>query len=340
MANVMLTWYARADEVAHVKAGLPRGTTVFAPKTRPHLSRFEVGYDDLIKAAPKADAMMGWVVPPGIFEAAKKVKALAWLHAGCDELDFAMLKRRGIKVANIRGGNGIAVAEHAMALMMGIAKRLAERHRWVQEAKWQPIWHPDFIGTMLEGKTLAIIGLGQIGSAVARRAKAFDMHVIGVRRHLKLGGTYVDEVYGPDKLHAVLKRADFTLLSAPLTSETLQMIDAKALAAMKPSAFLINIARGNMIVEQALHDALVKKCLAGYAADVWWTYTNSFPATYHFPIVSRTGLHRLPNVLCTGDQASNADGMTEREIAMGTESLAAFFARKTMPREVDLDLGY
>jgi phosphoglycerate dehydrogenase-like enzyme len=340
MANVMLTWYARADEIARVKASLPRGTVVFAPKTKPHLSRFEVGYDDLIKAAPKADAIMGWVVPPGIWAAAKNLKALAWLHAGCDELDFAMLKRRGIKVANIRGGNGIAVAEHAMALLMGIAKRLAQRHQWVQEAKWQPFWQPEAIGTLLEGKTLAVIGLGQIGSAVARRAKAFDMHVIGVRRHMKLGGSYVDEVYGPEKLHTVLKRADFVLLSAPLTGETLHMIDAKALAAMKPTAFLVNIARGNMIVEQALYEALTKKRLAGYAADVWWNYTNSFPATYHYPVVSRTGLHRLPNVLCSGDQASNADGMTEREIVMGTESLAAFFARKPMPREVDLDLGY
>lgn len=340
MAHIVLTWFATADEVRRVKRGLPKGSTVAAPKERVVLSRFETQFADLAALAPRADALMGWTVPPGIWQRAARFKALAWLHAGCDELDFAMLKRRGVKVANIRGGNGIAVAEHAMALMLGSAKRLVERHRWLQEARWQPIFHPDFRGTLLEGKTLAVVGLGQIGGAVARRAKAFDMKVLGIRRHPRRGGAHADEVHGPEKLHAVLKRADFVVLAAPLTPETAGFIDAKALAAMKPGAHLINIARGNMIVEQDLHAALTGGKLAGYAADVWWNYTESFPATYHYPIVSRTGIQRLANVVCSGDQASSVDTIVDKEIAMGTESLAAFLRGKSMPRQIDLDLGY
>lgn len=341
MANVMLTWYATPDEVARVRRGLPKGSVVLAPRqTRSTMLRFTAHRDDLAAAAPKADAMMGWIMPPDLWGAAKNLKAVAWLHAGCDELDFPMLKRRGIKVANIRGGNGIAVAEHAMALMLGLGKRLVERHRWVEEAHWQPTWHPDYSATLLEGKTVAVVGYGMIGTAVGRRSKAFDMKVIGIRRNPKKGGRYADEIHGPGRLHAVLKRADFVVLATPITKETVGFFDEATFAAMKPRSFLINIARGNLIVEQALHQALTRGQLRGYAADVWWTYENTFPPSYHFPIVSRTGLHKLPNVICTGDQAANVDGITGLEIDMGTESLAAFFRGKRIPREVDLDLGY
>jgi len=338
--KVLLTWYANAGELKLVRAGLPRGTKVWAPAPRPHLSRYEITLEDVAKEARDADAVMGWILPAGLLDAAPKVKALVWLHAGCDELDFAYLKRRGIKVANIRGGNAIAVAEHAMALMLGVAKRLAERHGWFLDARWQPLWNPDFIGTLLEGKTLAVIGLGQIGSAVARRARAFDMRVIGTRRHPKRGARFVDKLYGPDDLHRVLGQADFVVLAVPITRETAHMMDAKAIAAMKPGAFLINIARGNLIEERPLHEALTSGRLNGYASDVWWTYVDALPATYHYPIPSRTGIQRLPNVLATGDQASNVDGITLRLLRMGTESLAAVFRGKRMPREIDLDLGY
>ena len=111
-----------------VRDALPPGTTVVAPPERPHLSRFEVTYDDVAGEAKDADAMIGWVVPEGVFERAGRLRALIWLHAGCDELDFAMLKRRGIEVANVRGANAISVAEHAMALMLGLAKRLLLKH--------------------------------------------------------------------------------------------------------------------------------------------------------------------------------------------------------------------
>ena len=94
------------------------------------------------------------------------------------------------------------------------------------------------------------------------------------------------------------------------------------------------------MVERALHEALTQGRLAGYASDVWWTYTNSFPATYHFPIPSRTGLHKLANVVASGDQASNVDAVKERILEMGAESLAAFARGEAMPRAIDLDLGY
>jgi phosphoglycerate dehydrogenase-like enzyme len=166
------------------------------------------------------------------------------------------------------------------------------------------------------------------------------MTVLGVRRDPKRGGQHADEMHGPARLRAVLKRADFVVLAVPMTRETDRLIDARAIAAMKPGAFLVNIARGNLVAEDALHRALTDGALGGYAADVWWNYTNAFPATYHYPVPSRTGLHLLPNVIGGGGVAADIHGVAEREIAMGAESIAAFLRGKPMPRRIDLDRGY
>ena len=116
-----------------------------------------------------------------------------------------------------------------------------------------------------------------IGTGIAKRAKAFDMRVVGVRRHPALAGEHVDQVLGSDALHEALALADFAVLATPITTETEGFIDAAALACMKPSAMLINIARGNIVQEAPLYEALTSNRLAGYAADVWWTYTDTFP---------------------------------------------------------------
>ena len=337
--KLLLTFAATGAEIDRIRDGMPPGWEVVAPEGH-GMTRFEVRHEDVADLCSGVEAIMGWVVPPRTWDAVSDLKALAWMHAGCDELDFEMLRRRKVQVCNIRGGNAITVAEHAMTLMLGIARRVAQRHQWVQEARWQPTWHPDFSGVALEGRTLAIIGLGMIGTAIARRAKAFDMRVDAIRRHPERGGEFVDSVRGPDALHEVLSEADFVILATPITRETDGFIDAAALARMKSGAFLINIARGNLVVEQALYDALTASNLRGYAADVWWSYTESLPASYHYPIPSRTGLHRLPNVLASGDQAANVEGVTERLLDMGTESLAAVARGEVMPRAIDLELGY
>ncbi len=116
MPHVMLTWYATADEIARVRRGLPKGSTVWAPKARAALSRFETRFEDLAAAAPKADAIMGWVVPPGIWDKAARFKALAWLHAGCDELDFVR-RERGVQRARrtrVHGSSGMADVHDAL----------------------------------------------------------------------------------------------------------------------------------------------------------------------------------------------------------------------------------
>jgi phosphoglycerate dehydrogenase-like enzyme len=341
--KAVLTFFATNAELERIRAKLPGDARVFAPKSRPNLSRLECSLRDLGDELADADAVMGWVMPAGGFGRARSLKALIWLHAGCDELDFAMLRQRGVQVANVRGANAISVAEQAMALMLAVAKRIVVNHNSVLVAHWEPQdrLRPEHRGMMLEGKTLAVIGLGNIGTAIAKRGRAFDMRVIGIRRHPQKGGEHVDAVYGTKDLHKVLGEADFVMLATPITEETAGFINAEAIAAMKPTAVLVNVARGNLIEELPLYEALKAGRLAGFASEVWWHYTNSLPATYHYPIPSRTGLQRLPTVVAAGNRAGVASpGIIDRVIDIGIENLVAFFRGEPMPRAINLDLGY
>jgi phosphoglycerate dehydrogenase-like enzyme len=187
---------------------------------------------------------------------------------------------------------------------------------------------------------LLIVGLGQIGTGIARRAKAFDMKVLGVRRQPERGGDHVDSVHGPSDLLSILPSADYVVLALPLTGDTEQFFGEAEIEAMPSHAFLINIARGNLVQELPLFEALQEGRLAGYAADVWWNYTNAFPATYHFPVPSRTGLHKLPNVLGSGDQGANVEGMVTRNLDRGIQALVEFAAGKPLTGEINLELGY
>lgn len=339
--KVLLTWFATEAEIQRVRRALPAGTEVVAPATRDVISPFEVTYADVADLAADADVIIGRVVPPGIWDKAEKLKCLVWMHAGCDELDFAMLKRRGIRVANNRGANASAVAEHAIALLLAVAKKLIVKHRQVLEARWAPFWTADNMSVLLEGKTLAVIGLGQIGMGIAKRARPFGVRILGVRRHPEKGGdAFVDAVLGPKDLRKALRQADFTVLAAPLTAETRGLIGEREISAMKRGAILVNIARGNLIEEFPLYRALRKGRLGGYGGDVWWHYVNTIPTTYHFPTPSRTNLQHLPNVVCTGDQAARVAEVLDRHVAWAAENAAAFIQGRPMARAVDLDLGY
>ncbi|MFZ1104638.1 MAG: NAD(P)-dependent oxidoreductase, partial [Hyphomicrobiaceae bacterium] len=161
----------------------------------------------------------------------------------------------------------------------------------------------------LTGKTLLVVGLGRIGSRLARLAKAFDMRVLATRRDPAAGAAGADAVYGSDRLHALLGEADIVALACPLTPETEKLIDAAALAAMKPSAHLINVARGRVVDEPALIQALQEGRLAAAALDV----------TAEEPLPAASPLWSLPNVLLTphtaGETRAYEDGVIDLLLA-------------------------
>jgi len=208
---------------------------------------------------------------------APRLKFIQSIGAGTDQFDRAALGAKGIRLASASGVNARAVSEHAMSLILALARRLPEARDNQREKFWRGM-----IGDLaqredeLGGKTLVVVGIGRIGGRLVRLAKAFDMHVIGVRRDPAGGANGADEVHGLASLPALLPRADFVALTCPLTPQTEGLIGAAALAAMKPSAFLVNCARGRCVDEAALVAALGAKRIAGAAIDV--TVEEPLPA--------------------------------------------------------------
>ncbi len=340
LRKVLATWHATVEERATIAAAVGDGVEVVTPDGPAGLSRYECSLEAIAEHLDDAEAIVGWVLPRGALARARSLRLLCWLHAGIDELDQPELARLGVRVCNVRGANAPAVAEHAVALLLALAKRIPVKHQALREGRRTPLWQPGSQGSMLAGRTVTIVGLGSVGTAIAQRLSGFEMRVIGIRRDPSKGGEHVDAVHGPQRLLEVLGLSDYVILALPITEASPWMLGPQELAAFKRGALLVNVARGNLVDEGALADALDDGIVGGYACDVWWNYTDAFPATYHFPTPSRTGLHMRDSVVGSGDQANNAEDVRERDIEFGASSLRQFQRGEELTLAVDLERGY
>src|SRR5215471_12654207 len=226
----------------------------------------------------------------GLLDHAKKLRFVQSIGAGTDQFPRDELAQRGIRLASARGVNYRAVAEHAMALILALSRRLPEARDNQTGRVWRGmIGDPSRREDELGGKTLLIVGLGQIGGRLAELARPFDMRVIGLRRNPAAGRGAADAVHAMGDLGSLLPKADFVALTCPLTRETENLIDAEAFARMKPSAYLVNVARGRVVDEAALIEALAAGHVAGAGLDV----------TAEEPLAASSPLWGMPQVLIT-----------------------------------------
>ncbi|HET7884068.1 MAG TPA: D-2-hydroxyacid dehydrogenase [Acetobacteraceae bacterium] len=222
------------------------------------------------RRAPEADVIVvSGLWHNGLIPVANRLRFVQSIGSGTDQFDRAELTARGIRLASAAGVNARAVAEHAMSLILALARRLPE----ARDNQAQRVWR-GMIGDLTQredemgGKTVLIVGLGRIGGRLAQLAKAFEMKVVGFRRDPAAGAGAADSVHALADLPQFLPAADFVVLTCPLVPETRGLIDAKALGLMRRSAFLVNTARGGCVVEAALIDALRAGAIAGAALDV------------------------------------------------------------------------
>lgn len=240
-----------------------------------------------------------------------KLRFVQSVSAGTDQYDKAAFAAAGIRLASGQGANERAVSEHAMALILTLTRQI-HLARDNQTAKtWRPM-----IGDRarredeLGGKTLVIVGLGRIGLRLAALAGAFGLRVIGVKRSPE-PQPGIEAIVRPDQLHEVMAQADIVALTCPLTPETQNLIDAAALAAMKPTALLINVARGKVVDEQALIAALSEGRIAGAGLD-----------TFHEePLSATSPLWGMPQVVITPHSAGETQAYESNIVDLLIENL-------------------
>ncbi|HXQ96880.1 MAG TPA: D-2-hydroxyacid dehydrogenase [Candidatus Limnocylindrales bacterium] len=289
-------------------------------------------YTRLAEELPDTDIFIGYSLRP---EQLKDAKRLKWIHstaAGVAQLMYPELRDSGVVVTNPRGIFAVPMAEHAIGLMLALARNIPDSVRQQDRAQWgqQTLWDLPQHLTELNGQVLLIIGFGSIGKELARRARAFDMRVWGVRRSGKEDSPLADRIMPAEELAAALPRADFVVLAAPETPETRHLIGPKEIALMKPGARLINVARGSLLDEAALLRALEEGKLGGAAIDV----------AASEPLPPESPLWKAPNLLITPHTSATSDRLWERETSLLMEQLERWFDGRELVNRVDFSRGY
>ena len=252
--------------------------------------------------------------------AAKRLKLVQVPGAGLDRIDRTALPA-GTALANVYG-HEVGIAEYIVGAMLALTRSFgridASLRRGVWESQWGVGSSPPPPWPELAGKTLGILSYGRIGQALARRARAFDMNVCAIRREVSRSGAEgLSFLGGPADLDEVLRRSDYLAVTLSLNDQTRGLLGARELGLMKPSAVLINVARAEIVDEDALYRALEEQRLAGAALDVWYRYPKEAgqtrPASRPF--------HELANVLMTPHVSGWTEGMLEARATLIAENI-------------------
>jgi phosphoglycerate dehydrogenase-like enzyme len=289
---------------------------------------FEVrAYDDLVKRIGEADVVLAsgmW--KNDLIPQAGKLKFIQSISSGMDQYSRELLGAKGIRLASAAGVNARAVAEHAIALILAIARRLPEARDNQHKKTWRGM-----IGDLaqredeLGGKTLLVVGMGRIGSHLAKLAKAFDMKVLGIRRDPKAGANGADSIHGMGDLVKLVPHADFVALTCALTPETTGLMSAAAFAAMKPSSVFVNVARGKVADEAALIATM-------QAGRIW---AAALDVTVDEPLPAASPLWSMPNVFITPHTAGETRAYEDNVLDILMENLDRLWRdEKTLRNQV------
>ncbi len=279
-----------------------------------------------------SEIVLAWSLRPEQVVAARKLR---WIHspaAAVHQLMFPELVDSDIVLTNAREVHGPVVAEHVMALIFALAKKipgsvqLQQKHVWGQQILWDELPRVREVA----GATLGLIGLGSIGRPLVRSAKALGMRVVAVREHPEKGSEGADVVFGPAKIDELFRQADYVVLAAPVTDSTKAIANAERFGLMKSGACLINVGRGPLVDEAALAAALRANQIGGAALDV-------FPKE---PLAADSPLWDLPNLLITPHTAALTDKLWERHYALFSENLRRYLAGQDLLAVVDKRKGY
>jgi len=274
-----------------------------------------------------ADVIFGLVAPPNTIARATRLKWIQVISAGVDRWIGTDVWKSAVIITGVSGIHATPIGEFVMALMLMFAKNAPLGFKMMNTRQWRryPV-------QTLRGRTVGIVGLGHIGTEVARLSKAFGMKVLATRRSTKMPGKArnVDLLLPQSRMKQMLAKSDFVVLSVPLTPETHHIIGERELNAMKPSARLINIGRGQLVDEEVLIRALDKKLIAGAGMDV--TYTE--------PLPKESRLWSFENVIISPHVSGGREDYMRYATDLFCENLRRYLAGRKLLNVVDRDKGY
>ena len=275
----------------------------------------------------EAEVIYGLRLPKSVIDRAPKLKWIQVMSAGVDRFLDDEFRKSSVIITNVSGIHATPIGEIVLGLMLMFTKQAPLCFQLKQEKRWRR-----FMPKVLRSKTVGIVGLGNIGREVARLAKAFGMRVVATRRSVKrvARAKYVDILLPREQLLRLLSESDFVVLSLPFTSETNKLIGEKEIRTMKPTAYLINIARGNIVDEEVLIRALDEHWIAGAGLDVF--------ATEPLPPDSR--LWEFPNVIFSPHIAGGMEDYNIRTIELFCENLRRYLSGKNLFNVIDKKKGY
>lgn len=276
------------------------------------------GEGEVLDRLSDVDVLVSMAFTREMARAAPRLRLVQVPGAGLDRIDRGAL-RPETALANAYG-HDVGIAEYVVGAMLALARDFCRIDASLRRGRWESVWSgtPVPLWSELAGKTLGIVGYGRIGQAVARRALAFDMEVLAIRRDAsRPDPNRLGFLRGPEALDDVLGRADFLALTLALTPDTRGLIDARALGRMKPAAILINVARAEVVDEAALYDALDRGALGGAALDVWYRYPQGPEPT----LPAHRPFHTLPNVLMTPHVSGWTEGMMDSRAAVIAQNI-------------------
>lgn len=313
---------------------IPDNIQIIIPKTESE--------EEQIRLVRDVEVILCVSLSEKVAQAAKRLRLIQKIGAGVDAIPFNVL-RDDVLVANTSGANPVPLAEGAVALVLALAKRIVQRHNGFPPSGRET--RERVRGVELRGKKVGIIGLGHIGLEVARLLKAFDMRILALKRHpsepleTQLD---LDFLGGPDNLDYLLQESDFVVVTVPLTPQTRGMIGERELHLMKPTAYIVNVARAAIIQENSLYRALKEGWIAGAALDVWWPAHWWDPAwnPNGAPVHSKYPIWRLPNVIATPHNIGSTDSPSDASLCIIAENIRRVAEGKKLINQVDKDLQY
>lgn len=284
---------------------------------------------ELPAALPGAEILFVWDFRSDALRAAwPAADALRWVHAasaGVDQLLFDELVASDVVLTNSRGVFDEPMAEYVLGLVLAFAKDLPGTLRLQAQRRWQ---HRET--ERIAGVRALVVGTGPIGRAIARRLRAVGMHVSGAGRTARIGDPDLGTVHATDRLTDALPEADYVVLAAPLTEATRGLIDAAALAAMKPTARLVNVGRGPLVVTDDLMEALAAQRIAGAALDV---FSDE-------PLPETSPLWTMPQVIVSPHMSGDVRGWREELVALFADNLGRWREGRPLRNLVDKRQGY